>query len=102
MTAAALALAGAIFLVLAAPADAKPHRLHAAVAEFRQLNPCPANGRSRGACPGYVVDYVVPLCGEGEDAAANLQWLTVRAARSNGNWERQYCQFRRARARAES
>ncbi|CAM4021035.1 HNH endonuclease [Roseateles saccharophilus] len=97
-----LALAAAVFLVLAAPSDARPRRSLAAVAEFRQLSPCPVTGKPAGACPGYVVDYVVPPCAEGENSPDNLRWLTLTQARDNGNWEREYCRFHRARLRAES
>lgn len=98
--AAALALASAVFLVLASPSDARPRRSLAAVAEFRLHAPCPANGKPAGACPGYVVDYVVPPCAEGDNSPDNLQWLTLAQARDNGNWEREYCRFHRARQRS--
>jgi hypothetical protein len=98
-TAAMLTLAAA-FLVLASPSDARPHRSLAAVAEFRQHSPCPATGRPAGACPGYVVDYVVPPCAEGDNSPDNLQWLTLAQARDNGNWEREYCRFHRVRQRS--
>ena len=39
--------------------------------------PCPANGRSSGACPGYVVDHKVPLKRGGPDSPANMQWQTI-------------------------
>ena len=29
--------------------------------EFEKSNPCPSTGRGSGACPGYVVDHIVPL-----------------------------------------
>lgn len=32
---------------------------------------------SDGACPGWNIDHVVPLCRGGADAVWNLQWLTV-------------------------
>jgi len=95
-TATAVALAGAAFLILAAPSDAKPGAPGPAVAGFRQANPCPATGQLRGACPGYVVANAVPPCA---DDPGPLQWQTVAQARENGSWEKQYCQFRRVRAR---
>jgi hypothetical protein len=30
-------------------------------AEFQRLNPCPANGATRGACPGFEADHIVAL-----------------------------------------
>jgi 5-methylcytosine-specific restriction endonuclease McrA len=45
--------------------------------EFRKSNPCPATGQSRGVCPGYEIDHIVPLKHGGADARDNMQWLTV-------------------------
>lgn len=30
-------------------------------AEFRNSHPCPSTGKTRGACPGYVIDHVQAL-----------------------------------------
>ncbi len=49
--------------------------------QFQVANPCPANGATRGRCPGYVVDHIVALCEGGPDTRANMQWLTVAEAR---------------------
>jgi hypothetical protein len=49
----------------------------AAQAEFQRLHPCPANDARQGDCPGYVIDYVVPLCVGGPDVAYNMRWQTV-------------------------
>lgn len=66
-------------LVLAASqADAAP-RSSSVRAEFIKANPCPATGKTRGACPGWQVDHRIALCAGGDDAAYNLQWLTVEA-----------------------
>lgn len=94
-----LALGAATFLVFVPPSDARPARSQPAVAEFRLANPCPATGRATGRCPGYVVEYIVPPCADGENAPDNLRWLTLADARSNGTWEREYCRFHRARQR---
>jgi len=45
--------------------------------EFKKSNQCPATGRSRGACPGYEIDHIVPLKHGGADATDNMQWLSV-------------------------
>lgn len=50
-------------------------------ADFHRANPCPVNGKTRGSCPGYVIDHVTPLCAGGADTPANMQWLTAAAAR---------------------
>lgn len=56
-------------------------------ADFQRVNPCPATGRPRGACPGYVVDHVRPLCAGGADTPANMQWLTAtEARRKDAEW----------------
>jgi hypothetical protein len=35
-----------------------------------------ATGKKTGACPGYVVDHIVPLKRGGSDTPANMQWQT--------------------------
>jgi hypothetical protein len=92
-----VALAGAAFLILATPSDAKPRAPDPAVVGFKQAHPCPATGKFKGACPGYVVANAMPACA---DEAAQLQWQTLAQARESGSWEKQYCQFRRVRARS--
>lgn len=57
-------------------ATARIDRDRAQVRAFRAENPCPATGRTRGACPGYHVDHITPLCAGGADRPANMQWIT--------------------------
>jgi hypothetical protein len=65
-------------------------RSAAAKNAFKREHPCPATGRSSGACPGYVVDHVKALeCG-GADAPSNMQWQTVAAGKAKDKTER-YC-----------
>lgn len=52
----------------------------AKVREFRREHPCPVTGKTRGACPGWVVDHVIPLSCGGPDHPKNLQWQTKEAA----------------------
>lgn len=67
-------------------------RTKAARAEFIREHPCPATGRTSGACPGYVVDHVNALeCG-GADAPSNMQWQTVAAGEAKDRTER-YCKL---------
>ncbi len=58
-------------------ADARIHRSAKAIYAFRAINVCPATEQHRGACPGWQVDHVLPLCMGGPDALPNLQWLSV-------------------------
>ena len=51
-------------------------RDRAQVRAFRAENPCPATGRTRGACPGWHVDHVIALCAGGADKPHNMQWIT--------------------------
>jgi hypothetical protein len=54
---------------------------------FQRSNPCPATGRTSGACPGYVVDHVVPLKRGGVDEPGNMQWQTVAEAKAKDRIE---------------
>lgn len=66
-------------------------RSAAAIYQFRRLHPCPATGRTRGACPGYVIDHIKPLACGGADRPSNLQWQTVRQAKEKDRWELKKC-----------
>lgn len=55
--------------------------------EFVKSHPCPATGRTSGACPGYVVDHVVALKRGGIDEPANMQWQTKAAAKAKDKAE---------------
>jgi hypothetical protein len=57
----ALAVAVAVGLVLAVSASAKEPRSPSVKREFQLAHPCPATGRTSGACPGFVKDYIKPL-----------------------------------------
>lgn len=71
-----LTLLAAILMLLPLPAAAAPRSAAERLA-FTRENPCPATGLRRGACPGWQVDHVHPLCLGGIDHRANMQWLTV-------------------------
>jgi hypothetical protein len=58
-------------------------------------HPCPANGNTRGACPGHVVDHITPLRAGGADHPSNMQWQTREEAKIKDRREREMC--RRAR-----
>jgi hypothetical protein len=44
-------------------------RSPAARRSFMASHPCPATGKTSGACKGYVIDHKVPLKRGGTDAA---------------------------------
>jgi len=76
---------------LSSTADAKIHRSQAAISHFKASHPCPANGNTRGRCPGYIIDHIAALACGGADAPYNMQWQTVAAAKAKDKWERKGC-----------
>ena len=48
--------------------------------DFRRLNPCPSTGKISGACPGYAIQYLIPLNRGGMDVPGNMQWRSVGVA----------------------
>lgn len=79
------ALALMLLAMLASDATA---RSAAEVRTFKREQPCPTTGSHRGACPGWVVDHIVPLCAGGADKPSNMQWQTKRDAleKDKGEW----------------
>ena len=75
--------------------SATTHRDLSQLAAFQKAHPCPANGKTRGKCPGYVVDHVRPICGGGKDHPANMQWQTREAAKIKDREEWAQCHPRR-------
>lgn len=71
--------------------DAKQQRSYHAIKLFKSENPCPANGNTKGKCPGYVIDHIKPLACNGIDSPNNMQWQTVKEAKAKDKWERLKC-----------
>jgi hypothetical protein len=65
------------------PRDARGRIARSAKAKhaFQKAHPCPATGKTSGACPGYVIDHVTPLKRGGADNSGNMQWQTTEAAK---------------------
>jgi hypothetical protein len=84
-------LAALLAAALITAPEAKTQRSYAVKAEFKRLNPCPANGNRRGPCEGFQVDHVIPLCAGGLDDVSNLQWLTVEEHKAKTKRESGMC-----------
>jgi hypothetical protein len=73
------------------PRPQPPARFISSKAAFRRATPCPATGLTSGPCPGFVVDYIMPLTCGGINDPINIQWATVDAAKAQRKWERSGC-----------
>src|SRR6476620_3554777 len=78
-------------LLAASHAEPKALRSHSARAAFQRLYHCPSTDKPRGACPGYVIDHVIPLCAEGADDPLNMQWQTITDAKAKDRDEARDC-----------
>lgn len=89
-------------MILVTPSWAKPARSATAVIEFKRQQPCPVTGKVRGACLGWVVDHIEPLCAGGPDESSNMQWQAVQDAKAKDKLEvRQCAAMRRLQAKKE-
>ena len=70
-------------------------RSAAEVRAFKREQPCPATGDTRGKCPGWIVDHIVPLCAGGADDPSNMQWQTVADAKAKDKQEWALCRHLR-------
>lgn len=82
-----LALA-VVFNACSVDASARDPKARAA---FQRLYHCPATGKPRGPCPGYVIDHVIPLACGGADDPLNMQWQTTAEAKAKDRVERIGC-----------
>jgi hypothetical protein len=81
----------AMLLFFLTEAATPAERSAAARAAFKREQPCPSTGLRRGACPGWVIDHIQPLCAGGADRVSNMQWQTVADAKAKDRWERELC-----------
>lgn len=82
---------GALILCLPLLAYAAQHRSTAVKHAFQREHPCPSTGKRRGACHGWVKDHIKPLCAGGPDAVGNMQWQTIKDAKTKDRIERKMC-----------
>lgn len=66
--------------------DGKIKRNPAMRRVFQILHPCPSTSRTKGWCPGWEIDHVIPLACGGCDAIVNMQWLPVSIKSAEGIW----------------
>lgn len=67
--------------------DAKTKRSAKARNDFRKENPCPATGKTNGACTGWAIDHIKALKRGGADDKSNMQWMTTEEAKAKDRWE---------------
>lgn len=70
---------------------AENHRSQKAKNIFKYEHPCPATGRVKGACKGYIIDHINPLACGGADSTDNMQWQTKAEAKAKDKWEFKGC-----------
>lgn len=88
------AVVGFLSVLMTSPAQSTERDPYQRVL-FMKKHPCPSTGKTRGACPGYVVDHIKPLCAGGPDRPSNMQWQTVKEAKIKDRKERALCQGKR-------
>lgn len=77
-----------LMLLTTAVADARDQNQ---VRKFRSSHPCPVTGLTTGACTGWVVDHIIPLCLGGPDEPRNMQWQLKSDSYLKDSLERETC-----------
>lgn len=67
-------------------ADGSTKRSTAVIAAYKRIHPCPSTGLTKGACPGWALNHVIPLSCSGIDAVSNLQWVPHRIKSCKESW----------------
>ena len=80
-----------ILLSLSLTTHAEYHRSQKAKAIFKFTHPCPAAQRTKGSCPGYIIDHINPIACGGAYSPENMQWQTKVEANDKDKWERRNC-----------
>ncbi|HYN54367.1 MAG TPA: HNH endonuclease signature motif containing protein [Methylotenera sp.] len=80
-----------LILLFSFNAEAKQQRSYHAIKQFKLDNPCPANGRYKGSCEGFIIDHITPIACGGLDTPKNMQWQSVEDAKAKDRWERRAC-----------
>ena len=68
-------------------------RRYDVTAAFQRMHPCPSTGLTKGSCPNWAKDHVIPLACGGKDEVQNMQWLPLPIKSAAGiypkdRWER--------------
>ena len=84
-----------LVMFMAFTSEATQHRSAAEVLAFKRQNPCPSTQLRRGACPGFQVDHVQPLCSGGSDTVMNMQWLSIADHRIKTRQDVRVCRYLR-------
>jgi len=69
-------------------ADGSIYRNASVLYWFKKAHPCPSTHLTSGACPGWIMDHVIPLACGGVDAVWNIQWLPIEMWKEKSKWER--------------
>ena len=80
-----------ILPLISTTAFAESHRSQKAKNIFKYEHPCPATGRVKGACQGYIIDHIKPLACGGADGPENVLWQTKADAKAKDKWELKGC-----------